>query len=283
MLSMYRTATTSMISTASRRVYHSTAKSFKASVDNSSTSSSMASKQAAKVSSETAAKPAAEAAAAETATKGGLMSFPKDHPFAFQLMVATGKTSAADLMCQVVAERKKWDEIDWKRNGIFVVFGFAYLGGFQYWLMVTKYRQWFPTMDRFGKLSVAEKLKDTAGMLDALKMIVFDVTVHLPIIYFPTYYTVKEFVGGHSWNPTDWVKDGVTKYTSNLQEDLTAMIQLWGPSDCVQFVLPIHIRMPFRHLVSFFWTAYVSFTRGAIDEDEAAVVAVVEAPVDAAQ
>ena len=280
---MYRTSATSMISTASRRVYHSTTKSFKASVDNSS--SSTASKQAAKVSSESAAKPAAEATAETAATKGGgITSFPKDHPFAFQLMVATGKTSAADLMCQVVAERKKWEEIDWKRNGIFVVFGFAYLGGFQYWLMVTKYRQWFPTMDRFAKMSVAEKLKDTAGILDALKMIVFDLTVHLPIIYFPTYYTVKEFVGGHSWNPTDWVKDGVTKYSNNLQEDLSAMIKLWGPSDCVQFVLPMHIRMPFRHLVSFFWTAYVSFTRGAIDEDEAAVTAVVEAPVaEAAQ
>ena len=232
---------------------------------------------------------AAAKSATETATtKGGgggggggggsgILAFPKNHPFAFQLMVATGKTSAADLMCQVVAERKKWEDIDWKRNGIFVVFGFAYLGGFQYWLMVTKYRQWFPTMDRFAKLSVADKLKDTAGILDAIKMIVFDVTIHLPIIYFPTYYTVKELVGGHSWNPTDWVKDGVTKYTNNLQEDLTAMIQLWGPSDCVQFVLPVHIRMPFRHLVSFFWTAYVSFTRGAIDEDEAAVVAVADA------
>lgn len=279
---MYRTSATSIISTASRRVYHSTTKSLKASVDNSSSSSSTASKQAAaKISSESAAKPAAEAAAA---TKGGITSFPKDHPFAFQLMVATGKTSAADLMCQIVAERKKWDEIDWKRNGIFVVFGFAYLGGFQYWLMVTKYRQWFPTMDRFAKMSVAEKLKDTAGILDAMKMIVFDLTVHLPIIYFPTYYTVKEFVGGHSWNPADWVKDGVSKYSNNLQEDLTAMIKLWGPSDCVQFVLPMHIRMPFRHLVSFFWTAYVSFTRGAIDEGEAAVTAVVEVPVvEAAQ
>lgn len=54
-----------------------------------------------------------------------ITSFPKTNPFAFQLLVATGKTSAADIVVQVVAERKKWDEIDWKRNGIFVVFGFA--------------------------------------------------------------------------------------------------------------------------------------------------------------
>ena len=118
-------------------------------------------------------------------------------------------------------------------------------------------------MDRFAKLPFVEKLKDTAGMLDALKMVVFDVVVHLPIIYFPTYYTVKEFVYSKSYNPLDWIQTGCTAYYANLSEDLTAMIQLWGPADCIQFVLPMHIRLPFRHLVSFFWTAYVSFTRGS--------------------
>jgi Mpv17 / PMP22 family len=178
--------------------------------------------------------------------------------------VATCKTAVADLMVQMVAEGKSLTEVDWKRNGIFVVFGFAYLGGFQWFLMVHKYRQWFPTMDKFAKMSFAEKLKYPAGILDAGKMVLFDIFVHLPLLYFPTYYSVKEFVGGDSWNPADWVRDGVGKYAKNYKEDLTAMVQLWGPSDCVQFVLPLHIRMPFRHLVSFFWTAYVSFTRGAI-------------------
>lgn len=251
-----------MIGKASRRFYNSTLQSFKASVERTSATSKAAS-EAIISKPPPAAKPVVEAA-----SKGGLMAFPKTHPFAFQLGVATAKTSAADLVCQVVAERKSWKEIDWRRNGIFVVFGFAYLGCFQYWIMVTKYRQWFPTMDRFAKLSLAGKLKDRAGILDAMKMVVFDVTVHLPLMYFPAYYTTKEFVGGNTWNPVDWVKDGVTKYSNNLKDDLTAMIKLWGPSDCVQFALPVHIRMPFRHAVSFFWTAYVSFTRGAIEEDK---------------
>eukprot|EP00543_Licmophora_paradoxa_P015306 CAMPEP_0202461760 /NCGR_PEP_ID=MMETSP1360-20130828/50892_1 /ASSEMBLY_ACC=CAM_ASM_000848 /TAXON_ID=515479 /ORGANISM="Licmophora paradoxa, Strain CCMP2313" /LENGTH=194 /DNA_ID=CAMNT_0049083949 /DNA_START=259 /DNA_END=843 /DNA_ORIENTATION=+ len=175
---------------------------------------------------------------------------------------------AADLMTQVLAEGKSFDEIDWKRNGIFVVFGFAYLGGFQYWLMVNKYRQWFPTMDRFAKLSFMNKLKDTAGLLDAAKMVIFDLVVHLPMMYFPTYYVVKELVSGTSWNPLEWAKDGVTKYSNNLSDDLSAMIKLWGPSDCIQFILPVHIRLPFRHFVSFFWTAYVSFTRGSIEKTQ---------------
>jgi hypothetical protein len=201
---------------------------------------------------------------ATSSPSSSIWSFPKKNPFTFQMIIATCKTMAADLMVQTVAEGKSLDEVDWKRNGIFVVFGFVYLGGFQWWLMVNKYRQWFPTMDAFAKMSFAEKLKYPAGIFDAIKMVIFDVTIHLPIMYFPTYYAVKEFVGGESWNPIDWVTDGITKYRKNMVEDLTAMIKLWGPSDCVQFVLPIHIRMPFRHLVSFFWTAYVSFTRGAI-------------------
>lgn len=245
MLGLYRTQTSSLLQsrntalTYGRRVFHTSKAQLKSNEQQTAKAATIATKE----------------------------SFAKTNPFAFQMIVATVKTSAADILCQTVAEGKKFSEIDWKRNSIFVVFGFAYLGGFQWYIMVTKYRVWFPTMDRFAKLSFAEKLKDTAGLLDAAKMVLFDVIVHLPMMYFPTYYTVKEFVGGSSWNPAYWVKDGVTKYYNNMTEDLTAMITLWGPSDCVQFVLPFHIRMPFRHLVSFFWTAYVSFTRGTIEPE----------------
>jgi hypothetical protein len=256
MISMYRTSVCSIASSTSRRVYHSTVKSFKSSANATSEASTSSAKKAA----------AAEAPAEKSS--GGIMSIAKDHPFYFQLGVATVKTSAADLLVQVVAERKSLKEIDWKRNGIFVLFGFAYLGCFQYWLMVTKYRQWFPTMDRFAKMPFAEKLKDTAGILDAGKMVLFDLIVHLPLLYFPTYYTVKESVSGETWNPIDWARSGVSKYANNVKDDLSAMIKLWGPSDCIQFVLPMHIRLPFRHVVSFFWTAYVSFTRGAIEPEE---------------
>ncbi len=144
----------------------------------------------------------AEQAVASDASK----SFAERNPFLFQLGVATAKTSAADVMVQVVVDKKKWNEVDLKRNGIFVVFGFAYLGGFQYWLMVNKFSKWFPTRQRFAKLSLAEKVKDTAGMMDAIKMVAFDVFVHMPLIYFPSYYTCREIVTGTSWNPLDWVK-----------------------------------------------------------------------------
>jgi hypothetical protein len=100
MLSLYRTKTLSLArsslqkSSTTKRVYHSS-------------------------------KPKTQSASAD-AGSNPILSFPKTHPFAFQLLVATGKTSAADMIVQVVAEKKKWNEIDWKRNGIFVVFGFAF-------------------------------------------------------------------------------------------------------------------------------------------------------------
>lgn len=255
---MYAVARTSSL-TAGRRILHTSSAKLRASVAENVARRKVATK----------ATPPPTAVVKE--------SFAKRSPFVFQLGVATGKTMGADLLAQMAAEGKSLGEVDWKRNGIFVVFGFAYLGCFQYWLMVTKYRHWFPTMDRFAKLPFAQKLKDTAGILDAIKMVIFDVTVHLPMIYFPVYYSVKELVSGTSWNPIDWISDGVSSYAGNVKEDLTAMIQLWGPSDCIQFVLPLHIRMPFRHMVSFFWTAYVSFTRGSYVGDEAEAAAAVAA------
>lgn len=198
---------------------------------------------------------------ASSTKSSGFLNFAKENPQTFQIGVAIVKTSAADLMAQVVVEKKEFSDISWKRNMIFVIFGGAYLGAFQGWLMINCYGRWFPTMAKFGSMPLSEKLKWTAGMMDAAKMVLFDVLVHLPFMYFPTFYVVKEFVYGSSWNPIDWVKSGVGKWSNNLTEDWAALLKLWGPSDCIQFMIPVWMRMPFRHLVSFFWTAYVSFTR----------------------
>jgi hypothetical protein len=164
MIGLYRTfATPAVIQASRRRIIHTT-RSLKDSAD---------------AATKAASKPAA---AAEASAMSKITSFPKDHPFACQLIIATTKTSAADLIVQLVVEKKSLSEVDWKRNGLFIVFGFTYLGAFQWWLMVSKYRQWFPTMDRFAKLSFAAKLKDTAGMIDAGKMVLFDIFVHMPLV-----------------------------------------------------------------------------------------------------
>ena len=128
MYSVYRSSVFSIASNASRRVYHSSVRSLKASVNGGAKKPPPPPPAA----TEKAAADAAKAAEASSS------SFVKENPFVFQLGVATCKTSAADLLAQMVAEKKSLNEVDWKRNFIFVVFGFAYLGAFQYWLMVNK-------------------------------------------------------------------------------------------------------------------------------------------------
>mmetsp|Transcript_18984 Transcript_18984/g.28667 ORF Transcript_18984/g.28667 Transcript_18984/m.28667 type:complete len:218 (-) Transcript_18984:263-916(-) len=189
------------------------------------------------------------------------LSFPKTNPFNFNLLVATGKTSAADLLTQIVVEKR--EEIDWKRNASFAVFGCLYLGGFQYWLQVNMFRKWFSGMERFTQLSLTQKLRDVQGLQTAGKQIFFDCFIHLPFMYYPTFYVVKEGVQGGSSSPDAWIKNGFTKYISNFVPDQKAMLSVWFPADIIIFSVPIWLRLPTRHVVSFGWTAYLSFLRGS--------------------
>ena len=193
----------------------------------------------------------------------GVLAFPKQYPFVFNLGVASVKTSIADLMTQCAVERRKLSEVDWQRNGAFVCFGFAYLGGFQYWLQINMYKRWFPHMERFSKLSTAEKLRDGPGLRDVAKQVLFDVGIHLPFMYYPTFYTVKQMVQGVSANPLEAVPNAVSQYQKNFVADNKAMLMVWLPSDILIFSVPLWMRLPLRHVVSFGWTSYVSFVRGS--------------------
>ena len=51
------------------------------------------------------------------------MSFAKRHPFVFQVIFATVKTSIADLIVQTTVEGKDFKDVDWRRNAVFVAFG----------------------------------------------------------------------------------------------------------------------------------------------------------------
>ena len=58
------------------------------------------------------------------------------------------------------------------------------------------------------------------------------------------------------------VSNGLGHYVDNWTEDQWKMFQVWFPSDLVFFTGPLWLRLPLRHVVSFGWTAYVSFLRG---------------------
>eukprot|EP00913_Durusdinium_trenchii_P032266 g30211.t1 len=120
---------------------------------------------------------------------GAIVTFPRRRPFATNVIVATVKTSVADLIVQK-AEGKK--EIDWQRNGAFTAFGFAYLGIIQWFIYVSLFTRLCPHAIRFSNLPWAEKLKDRAGQIDLVKQTCLDNFVHYTFCYFPVFYVIKE-------------------------------------------------------------------------------------------
>lgn len=79
---------------------------------------------------------AAPAAAAAVVPGFSYLVFAKAYPFTNNVLIATIKTSAADLVAQCVIERKPLTQVDWQRNLVFCLFGAVYLGAFQYWYQV---------------------------------------------------------------------------------------------------------------------------------------------------
>ncbi|CAJ1379964.1 unnamed protein product [Effrenium voratum] len=120
---------------------------------------------------------------------GAIVTFPKRQPFATNVIVATIKTSAADLIVQKAEGRER---IDWQRNGAFTAFGFAYLGMIQWFIYVTLFSRLCPNAIRFANLPWAEKLKCRAGQIDLVKQTALDNFVHYTFVYFPVFYIIKE-------------------------------------------------------------------------------------------
>lgn len=174
-------------------------------------------------------------------------TYAKDHPVVFGCAVTVVKTSVADIMAQKIIEGKQ--DVDWRRNAGFCVFGFLYLGLGQYWL----YNK------LFHRLCAPLKAKYGYNVTVAAKVFL-DQAIHHPFLYFPVFYSIKATVEGKdlawAWN----------KYTTELWDSVQKLWMIWVPSQIVNFALvPMHYRIPFVAAVSFVWTTVLSVMQGAFD------------------
>jgi len=190
---------------------------------------------------------------------GAITTFPKRQPFATNIIVATVKTSLADLIVQKAEGKEK---IDWSRNGVFTVFGFAYLGICQWFIYVTVFTRLCPNAIRFANLPWKDKLKDRAGQIDLVKQTCLDNFVHYTFIYFPVFYTFKEIMQGGGSIDSGLVQRGVAKYWTNIVKDNQYIWALWIPGDLIVYAVPIWMRLPLNHAISLVWTMILSFVRG---------------------
>mmetsp|Transcript_16194 Transcript_16194/g.22770 ORF Transcript_16194/g.22770 Transcript_16194/m.22770 type:complete len:216 (+) Transcript_16194:28-675(+) len=192
-----------------------------------------------------------------------LLVYPKKHPFIFQVVIATTKTSAADYLVQKHLEGKK--EIDWRRNMLFTAFGFTYLGCWQWIQYVHMFRRMFPGMEAFANAPFKEKLKYKNGPRLVLGQVAFDNFV-VPCYFFPLYYTMKESIQGTADVPrsaSEVFNTAMTKFQKNWLEDFKALWKVWIVGDIVIFSCPLWMRLPLNHGLSFVYVCILSYMRGA--------------------
>jgi protein Mpv17 len=191
----------------------------------------------------------------------------KKFPFAFGVGVAAAKTSAADYLAQTLVEGKK--EVDWRRNGLFFVWGAGYLGGVQYFVYVHLFsRVLFPSAATFLAKPLRARFADKEGMVVVLKQLGIDQFLHHPFVVFPTFYCVKEFIEQGSLTQ-ETVPVALQKYRNNFFQDCQICWQVWIPANFINFaVCPPWMRVPFVAGVSFGFTTYFSFLRGAPQSSE---------------
>lgn len=187
-------------------------------------------------------------------------TFAKQNPFANNLLIATTKTAAADLLAQTVISQTPLAELDLQRSLLFCLFGAVYLGGFQYLYQVQIFKKLFD-IDKFTSQPWADKLKDGPGLQSLAAQTALDLTI-LTLIYLPTFYVFKASVFSGSPDPAVWIGSGLESYITNFAKDEFDLIRVWLPADLICFSVPLHLRLPVRHVVSFVWTAYISFSRG---------------------
>ena len=156
---------------------------------------------------------------------------------------------------------EKKEKIDWRRNVVFLTFGALYCGAWQYLLFVKIMPKVVPGAASFAAKSIGDKLRDPVGLRGLAIQNFVENGINNPILYFPIFYTLKEFIEGGN------LEDGIQKYRAHMLEDVLAIWSVWVPAQFINFAFsPMWFRVPFVACVSAGWTAYVSFLRGNREE-----------------
>lgn len=79
----------------------------------------------------------------------------------------------------------------------------------------------------------------------------------LSFCYLPVFYVFKAAVFSEVASVSAWVSNGMNTYFKNCWKDWYDVVRVWGPADIVCFSVPLWLRLPVRHIVSFVWTAYL--------------------------
>merc|ERR1719336_1600981 len=98
------------------------------------------------------------------------------------------------------------------------------------------------------------------GQADLLKQVFLDNFLVAVFLYFPVFYTVKAMMQDGNYS-LDAVRSGIKKYRKNFKQDNLASCSVWIPLDLLAFSVPMFVRLPLDHTISFGLTMIISYMR----------------------
>lgn len=165
-------------------------------------------------------------------------SFARTAPLKSAFATCFVKGSASDLVAQTQVE--KAIEFDWRRNLSFAFFSGAYLGIGQHYIYNIAFTRLFGAGHDFRT---------------ALKKVVADSLVHVPMIYLPLYYPFKAAVLGEGS-----ALNGLRRYRADAYDVVTTYWTMWPMFHLFNFTLmPSELRISSIACVSFVWLVFLSY------------------------
>lgn len=140
--------------------------------------------------------------------------------------------------------------IDLSRNIAFIVYGGLYQGLFQEFI----YSEVFPRM-------FTEQTAMTVAMQVGIDMLLIGPFICLPLAYVFKALFIRDEEQEQQGNLLSQLQGGMDKYVEDITERnlLFTFWALWGPVKTLTFtVIPMHYRIAFIALVSFFWMFILS-------------------------
>lgn len=172
--------------------------------------------------------------------------------------VTSFKTALADVCTQHMLEQRPLRRLDLRRVALFALYGLLYLGLMQSALYAIVFPALFPGAAAFADLPLAAKLADHAGQRDVLCQVAIDQGLHWPLLAIPAFHVFKGLVERRS------LLASLRACRDVWAADVKACWAVWIPTGLINFSsVPISWRVPFAALVSFGYTVFVSFRRGA--------------------
>eukprot|EP00928_Gymnodinium_smaydae_P036258 TRINITY_DN25361_c0_g2_i1.p1 TRINITY_DN25361_c0_g2~~TRINITY_DN25361_c0_g2_i1.p1 ORF type:complete len:202 (-),score=26.02 TRINITY_DN25361_c0_g2_i1:189-794(-) len=163
--------------------------------------------------------------------------------------------------CDLAVQKSTTDSYDVRRAGLFTAFGLFYVGGVQYFI----FNRVFPSLIP-GLASQVPVVRAKS----AACAVVLDNFIHIPMLYMPTFYTMRAFSlpEASELAPLDVVRLGYETYCRNIRDDVLVQGSILIPVQVLNFFfMPPHFRVPTTVCGGAIWVAALSYLRGGQDTE----------------